>query len=85
MHVAISQSISCGCLGPQAAACPADSAKKESLSTSFHRYFIQPGAPQEGCLEQAACMANRVCWGGLLGAQLNGFATETEAVAYSLA
>lgn len=30
-------------------------------------------------------MADSACWAGLLGAQLTGFATESEAVDYALA
>ena len=74
-----------GCAG-QAAACPQDPTKKQAPSASFYQYFAQAGqAAQAACLQPDACMATSACWAGLLGAQLTGFATETEAVDHALA
>lgn len=67
----------------QGAACPEDPAEKEALSTTFHRYFLQQGAPPS-CVDSKACMASPACWKPLMGNNLVGFSTEAEAVSHAV-
>lgn len=68
----------------QAAACPPDPTKKAAMSTSFYRYFAAPDAAPPECQDPAACVKNAACWRRLLGAQIRGVTTETEAVEQAL-
>ena len=63
----------------QGAACPRQSAKKASYSASFFRYFRQEGLPFR-CEPQEGCLADPVCYEGLLGNQIEGYASEDAAV-----
>lgn len=44
---------------------------------------MRPDVPPE-CAQQAACLAKDTCWRPLLGAQIQGYATEHEAVDIAL-
>jgi hypothetical protein len=68
----------------QGAACPDNPAKKEALSTTFHRYFLQPASLSPSCQESQACMETPACWKPLMTRNLVGFSTEDEAVSHAV-
>ena len=67
----------------QAAACPADPAKKAPYSNSFFYLFRSTGDQSETCGDPATCRSTPACYQHLLDSQLHAFATGDEAVSYT--
>ena len=58
---------------------PMDLSVFEQVSSSFYALF-RPRNVSAGCGERSVCLANAACWRGLLGGDIMGYATETEAL-----
>lgn len=67
----------------QAAACPADPAKKAVYSNSFFYLFRSTAAQPDTCSDQVTCRSTPACYQHVLDSQLHAFATGDEAVSYT--
>ena len=67
----------------QAAACPADPAKKAPYSNSFFYLFRSTEGQPETCGDPVTCRTTPACYQHVLDSQLHAFATGDEAVSYT--